>query len=57
MNSEDTEKKKCMDCYCVFSVDHEIDFSSCISQYQKLASFDYTNTNLIGNIWLISLCC
>lgn len=55
MNSEDTKKRKCMDGYCVFAVDRERDFYSCISQYQKLACFDSTDIKLIGNIWLISL--
>lgn len=61
MHSEDTKEIKCVDSSCVFSVDHEIDFffffffSSCISQYQKLASFDYTNAHVIGNTWLVSV--
>lgn len=57
MNSKDPKDIKCMDGSCVFSVDQEIDFffPSCISQHQKLASFDYTNAHVIGNTWLMSV--
>lgn len=30
-------------------------FPSCISQHQKLASFDYSNAHVIGNTWLMSV--